>query len=161
MMRHYDTFDSYNDNNDNTNTKNNIIIKKKKKRKCEECFICFQIINNKKIPFRLKSECYYQKKCSCNGWIHKSCLDYWYDKKPVCPICRNCIYKNSEIMVKIFKFNYKLFILIVFIKNQITYARNNTKKVKYIVNFIVLCFFIKYLNTLLTIFYLIPLNKEP
>ena len=156
MLRHYDTFDSYNDNDND----NNIIIKKKKKRKYEDCFICFQIINNKKTPFRLKSECYYQKKCSCNGWVHKSCLDYWYNKKPVCPICRNCIYRNSDIMVKIFKFNYKLFILIVFIKNRIIYARNNIK-IKYIVNFIVLYFFIKYLNTLLTIFYLIPINKEP
>ena len=156
MLRHYDTFDSYNDNDND----NNIIIKKKKKRKYEDCFICFQIINNKKTPFRLKSECYYQKKCSCNGWVHKSCLDYWYNKKPVCPICRNCIYRNSDIMVKIFKFNYKLFILIVFIKNRIIYARNNIKT-KYIVNFIVLYFFIKYLNTLLTIFYLIPINKEP
>ena len=64
-------------------------------------------------------------------------------------------------MVKIFKFNYKLFILIIFIKNQIIYARNNITKLKYIVHFIVLCFLIKYLNTLLTVFYLIPLNKEP
>jgi hypothetical protein len=152
MMRHYNTFDSYNDNN--------IIIKKKKKRKCEECFICFQIINNKKTPFRLKSECYYQKKCTCNGWVHKSCLDYWYYKKPVCPICRNRIYKNSDIMVKIFKFNYKLFILIVFIKNQIIYARNNITKVKYIVNFIVLCFFIKYMNICFKVFNLIPINYK-
>lgn len=151
-MRHYNTFDSYNDNN--------IIIKKKKKRKCEECFICFQIINNKKTPFRLKSECYYQKKCTCNGWVHKSCLDYWYYKKPVCPICRNRIYKNSDIMVKIFKFNYKLFILIVFIKNQIIYARNNITKVKYIVNFIVLCFFIKYMNICFKVFNLIPINYK-
>ena len=154
MMNHFNTFDSYNDND------NDKLIKKNKKRKYEECFICFQIINNKKTPFRLKSECYYQKKCSCNGWVHKSCLDYWYNKKPVCPICRNCIYRNSDIMVKIFKFNYKLFILIVFIKNRIIYARNNIK-INYIVNFIVLYFFIKYLNTLLTIFYLIPINKEP
>jgi hypothetical protein len=155
MMKHYNTFDSYNDN-----TNDNTIIRKKKKRKCEDCFICFQIINNKKTTFRLKSECYYQKKCSCNGWVHKSCLDYWYNKKPVCPICRNRIYKNSDIMVKLFKFNYKLFILIVFIKNQIIYARNNIIKVKYIVNFIVLCFFIKYVNTFLNVFYLIPINYK-
>jgi hypothetical protein len=159
MMRHYNTFDSYNDN-DTKNNDNNIIIEKKKKRKYEDCFICFQIINNKKTPFRLKSECYYQKKCSCNGWVHKSCLDYWYDKKPVCPICRNHIYKNSDIMVKIFKFNYKLFILIVFIKNKIMYARNNTKKIKYIVNFIVLCFFIKYMNICFKVFNLIPINYK-
>jgi hypothetical protein len=154
MMRHYNTFDSYNDNNDN------IIIKKKKKHKYEDCFICFQIINNKKTPFRLKSECYYQKKCTCNGWVHKSCLDYWYEKKPVCPICRNRIYKNSDIMVKIFKINYKLFVLILFIKNSIINARNNITKFKYIVYFILSCFFIKYLNIFLTVFYLIPINNN-
>ena len=148
MMNHFNTFDSYNDND------NDKLIKKNKKRKYEECFICFKIINNKKTPFRLKSECYYQKKCSCNGWVHKSCLDYWYDTKPVCPICRNYIYKNSDIMVKIFKFNYKLFILIIFIKNKIIYARNNITKIKYIVNFIVLFFFITYLNILFKVFYL-------
>jgi hypothetical protein len=143
MLRHYNTFDSYNDNN--------IVIEKKKKHKYEDCFICFQIINNKTTPFQLKSECYYQKKCSCNGWIHKSCLDQWYDKKPVCPICRNCIYKNSDIMVKIFKFDYRLFILIIFIKNIIIYAKNNIKKIKYIVSFITFCVFINlFLNTILT-----------
>jgi hypothetical protein len=160
MMRHYNTFDSYNDTDNNNNNDNNKLIKKKKKRKYEDCFICFQIINNKKTPFPLKSECYYQKNCTCNGWVHKSCLDYWYEKKPVCPICRNRIYKNSDIMVKIFKTNYKLFVLILFIKNQIIYARNNITKFKYIVYFILSCFFIKYLNTLLIVFYIIPINKE-
>lgn len=125
-MRHFNTYEHYNDMNET-----NITIKKnKKKRKMEDCFICYEMINNNKKPIRLKSECYYIKKCTCDGWIHKGCLDYWYSKKEVCPICRNNIYKNSDIMVKIYKFNYNLFVLIIFLKNNAEQSKRHVRNIK-------------------------------
>lgn len=147
-MRHLNTYESYNDVDDVDGVnETNITIKKKKKkkRKMEDCFICYEMINNNKKPIRLKSECYYIKKCTCNGWIHKGCLDYWYNKKPVCPICRNNIYKNSDIMVKIYKFNYNLFVLVIFVKNNIAQAKRNIKNVLRVVLLYFLYKFYRYM----------------
>lgn len=55
-----------------------------------ECFICLQetYIDNKSIPIRLVHQPLYIKSCSCDGWIHYSCLESWYDANDSCPICR-------------------------------------------------------------------------
>jgi hypothetical protein len=118
MISHYNTFDTYNDNN-TYNNDNFLIQINNKKIKKEGCFICYEIIKNNKTPIRIKSECYYQKNCTCDGWVHKNCLDYWYNKSPICIICRNRIYKNPSIMIKIFKINYNLFVFITFIQSNI------------------------------------------
>jgi len=93
-----------------------IVNTKKKIYKKPECFICYEIID--KIPIRLKNNHYYQQKCSCSGWIHKKCLDTWYNIKQTCPVCRINMIKNTNILVKISKLNYKLFLLIIFIQND-------------------------------------------
>ena len=133
MISHYNTFDTYNDNDNNDND-NNIVQKNNKKLKMEGCFICYEIIKNEKTPIRIKSECYYQKNCICDGWVHKNCLDYWYNKSPICIICRNRIYKNSSTMIKIFKINYNLFVFITFIqsniRNSIIIINNNIISIK-------------------------------
>jgi len=56
-----------------------------------ECFICFDDLKDK--PIQLKNQTYYYKKCKCNNYIHKKCLDDWYENKHKCPICRNHINK--------------------------------------------------------------------
>lgn len=112
MITHYTTFNHYDDT-----------IKLVKTRKPDECFICYEVMNYKK-PIRLKNNCYYLKKCTCDGSIHKKCLDYWYNIKNTCPICRITIVKNSDIMIKIFKKNRNLFLLIIYIKNNIRRIKN-------------------------------------
>jgi hypothetical protein len=137
MMTQYNNFKNYN---------NNIQITKKKKYKKPECFICYEIIN--KPPIRLKNNCYYQQKCSCNCWIHKKCLDSWYNIKQTCPICRINIIKNTDILVKISKFNYKLYLLIIFIQN-------NSKIIKtclYFILFLLLLFKL-YINIIFLLMY--------
>ena len=126
MMTPYSTFEHYNDDN--------IQITKKKIYKKPECFICYEIIN--KPPIRLKNNHYYQQKCSCSCWIHKKCLDTWYNIKQTCPICRISIVKNTDILVKISKFNYKLFLLIIFIQNNNRIIKNTIKILKFCLYYI-------------------------
>ena len=141
MMTRYSTFKNYNDN---------IQITKKKIYKKPECFICYEIIN--KPPIRLKNNCYYQQKCSCNCWIHKKCLDSWYNIKQTCPICRINIIKNTDILVKICKFNYKLFLLIIFIQNNIKIIKNTSKTIVY--SLILVCILFKlYQNIIFLLMY--------
>jgi hypothetical protein len=132
MMTHYSTFEHYNDN---------IQITKKKIYKKPECFICYEIIN--KPPIRLKNNRYYQQNCSCNCWIHKKCLDSWYNIKQTCPICRINIIKNTDMLVKISKFNYKLYLLIIFIQNNNRIIKNTIRIFKnclYYILFLLLLF---------------------
>ena len=42
--------------------------------KPDECSICFEPIDNLKLPL------------SCGHWIHKKCILKW--GKPICPVCR-------------------------------------------------------------------------
>ena len=111
------TFEPYYDNN---------IVNNKKTIDNEECFICFQfLIDNEVKPIQLQEQLCYTKKCNCNGWVHKICLDRWVDNTSSCPICRNKIikhnYNNFQIhIIKIYnhinQHFYKLndFILFIF-----------------------------------------------
>lgn len=63
----------------------------------QECFICYDITDDFKLkPISLKTQSYYNKRCTCDGWIHKDCLDKWYQKQNKCPICRLEITKNNS-----------------------------------------------------------------
>jgi hypothetical protein len=86
--------DHYNDDE----FKNNSNIFENKKNE-DICFICYEIKSeNENKPLKLNSQEYYIKRCNCDGWIHKKCLDKWYDKSKQCPICRiyMCL-KNNNI----------------------------------------------------------------
>jgi len=87
--------------------------------KIEECFICYDIKNE--TPINLEKQIYYLKLCSCNGWIHKTCLDNWFLKKNSCPVCRTNMTKvfqqvsqvESESIVIQDNFYTKLHIFLV------------------------------------------------
>jgi hypothetical protein len=52
-----------------------------------DCLICLEI-NDKSNNICIKlHNLYYIKSCSCDGWIHQYCLDFWYVKNKKCPIC--------------------------------------------------------------------------
>jgi len=59
-----------------------------------ECFICFEIIKAQQFPQSLKNQKIFFKFCSCDGWIHDSCLKTWFNTNEVCPICRNIMVYN-------------------------------------------------------------------
>ena len=81
------------------------------------CFICYE---NKNL-INLKTQQFYYKICTCNGLIHKICLDKWYDNKQECPICRETMkvynfsnqYRN-KLKLFIFSIIFSIVFSIVF-----------------------------------------------
>lgn len=64
-----------------------------------ECFICLHetYIDNKSLPIRLVNQPFYIKSCNCDGWVHYSCLQNWYNEHDSCPICRIRVRPKREI----------------------------------------------------------------
>lgn len=101
-----------NDNEDkNKNVKNTkyILNIENEENEENECFICYE--NNSDKIIKLNNHCFYLKTCKCEGYIHKICLDTWLDTTNKCPICRNQIYKNTDVELNINHYNYFLFFI--------------------------------------------------
>lgn len=87
-----------------------------------ECFICYE--NNYDTIIKLNNQCFYFKTCKCDGYIHKQCLDTWFETTNKCPICRSFINKNTKVESSIIHFNYHLFIIyILWKKNFVNFIR--------------------------------------
>ena len=83
-----------------------------------ECFICYDIqLENKIYTIELKNQEDYIKLCSCNGWVHKECLNEWYDKSQKCPICRQFTTKKTNISVTLKNYNSIFLFYMYFLKN--------------------------------------------
>ncbi len=65
------------------------------------CLICHDKDYQQK-PIKLNDNIYYLKKCKCDGYIHKKCLDKWFDIDMSCPYCRKEIQKNNSLLKKIY-----------------------------------------------------------
>lgn len=64
----------------------------------EECFVCLEMDDcNGLKSINLKTQHIYIKNCTCNGWIHRSCLETWCKKNAACPICRMQISVNIPV----------------------------------------------------------------
>ena len=84
---------------------------------CEinDCFICYENLDETDNSLiNLNNKIHYIKTCNCEGYIHKKCLDKWYDTKKSCPICRAVITKLEPITSKIFSSNLYIGIIYVF-----------------------------------------------
>ncbi len=67
-----------------------------------ECFVCYEISNDfETYPISLKSQLNYIKKCRCDGWIHKQCLDIWCKEQNKCPICRLKLSEKTNVVCKL------------------------------------------------------------
>ena len=102
--------DNDNDNDINDNDNINLI----------ECFVCYESRNSNEYPIKLRNQIYYTKNCYCDGFIHKKCLDKWFNKNKSCPICRNNIYENITLTVSIINnksFGHAFFAFILLKKN--------------------------------------------
>lgn len=78
------------------------------------CFICLEIKDfyNDEYCINLRNEIYI-KTCVCNGWIHTSCLDIWYNKNKNCPFCLYRMKKKiDEKVKKILQFTYLSYITV-------------------------------------------------
>jgi hypothetical protein len=82
-----------------------------------ECFICFEIIIEDELePIQLKNQKLYIKNCNCNGYVHKMCLDKWYNTNNKCPICRENINKKVDIILTYTNYNGYLIVLYLYVK---------------------------------------------
>jgi hypothetical protein len=90
----FSVIDHYHDNEDDNIKNNNDDL--------VECFVCYEIKNEKNcVPIKLYKQQYYKKRCNCDGFIHKECLDKWFRTNKNCPICRNSIFENIDLDVSI------------------------------------------------------------
>jgi len=134
-----DNNNNYNNNNDDNDTDNINLI---------ECFVCYESRNGNESPIKLRNQIYYTKNCYCDGFIHKKCLDKWFNKNKSCPICRNNICENVTLTVSIINnksFSHALFAFILLKKN-----------IKAIVNYSSFLFFVIFLIE----FYLSIIDKS-
>lgn len=87
------------------------------------CLICHDKAYLQK-HIKLNSNKYYFKKCKCDGYIHKNCLDKWLTLNMSCPYCRKEIELNNSLFKKIiilyYNCAYKIYVyyLINIIKIQ-------------------------------------------
>jgi len=84
------------------------------------CFICYETAYAYEWePIQLNSQLGYIKNCNCNSWIHKNCLNNWYDKSRSCPICRISISKKLTMSMVILEnsSNYYFLINRYFLRN--------------------------------------------
>ena len=89
-----------------------------------ECFICFEVSNEyEKHPSRLNNLENYIKNCSCDGWIHNTCIKKWYKSNETCPICRKkIVFLNFDLQYGIYIIHYFVVTtnsLYIFIKHLI------------------------------------------
>lgn len=84
--------------------------------KPDECFICYEVSTDLEIcPISLKSQNNYYKQCGCDGWIHKQCLDKWFNQQKKCPVCRLEIYERKIIvysLVSVVSYSFRVYIII-------------------------------------------------
>ena len=91
------------------------------------CFICYEHLCENMKPIKLNSKIYYLKNCNCDGFIHKKCIDTWYNINSSCPVCRTAIVKNTNFISKILATNTYFVIFYFF------YLKNFIKIKKYII----------------------------
>jgi hypothetical protein len=77
--------------------------------KNNECFICYEFnINEENKTSSLHQCLFYVKKCTCDGYIHKKCLNQWLLSSNKCPICRSNIFGKDKSKYNIFLHIIKL-----------------------------------------------------
>jgi len=92
------------------------------------CFICYETTNAYEWePIQLNAQLDYIKNCNCNSWIHKNCLNNWYNKSTSCPICRISISKREKMSIAILENSSNYYFLIN------SYFSNNIHKLSKII----------------------------
>lgn len=116
--------DHYEDNVNNETDDDNEEINKNENINLIECFVCYEFkTERREKPIKLYSQNYYVKKCICDGFIHKECLDKWVKQNGTCPICRNNIHENVNLIHSIInykKYGYVIYAFLI-IKNNMKF----------------------------------------
>jgi len=122
-----------------------------------ECFFCLEIKAFDELkPITLKNQNLYITSCNCDSFIHKKCLQLWFDKSKNCPICRINVRERTfklAIINKLFPYGIYvtiyiitiskkllrifscLFMIYLFIEYYIIYKIFSYEKIDYLYNF--------------------------
>jgi hypothetical protein len=62
------------------------------------CFVCLEVEDQFENEYCITlHNSLYIKVCKCNGWIHKSCLNIWYNQNKQCPVCLCKMIEKTEL----------------------------------------------------------------
>lgn len=68
-----------------------------------QCLICWESENNNNKITNMKNITMFSSNCDCDCYFHLQCFFDWVKKTPTCPICRNVLTINNELL-EIYKF---------------------------------------------------------
>lgn len=116
--------------------------------KPDECFVCYELSTDlETFPISLKSQNSYNKQCGCDGWIHKQCLDKWFNQQKNCPVCRLEIYEREIVVcsvVSVVSYSFRVYIVI----------RNTLRKIVTVcAYFFLICLVIEFYITVILVTY--------
>ena len=99
-----------------------------------ECFICYEVaLKDETQTIRLNNQTDFIKLCQCNGWIHKKCLNDWFQQAHTCPICRTNIQRRPPFLSI---FSEKILIIVF----PLTIIKHMYRLIKYFAILGLLCF---------------------
>ena len=70
------------------------------------CLICLDPTQETNKLFRMKDVLLINSPCECNGNFHMKCLVDWISVSKTCPICRNALTINLDILRQVETFNH-------------------------------------------------------
>lgn len=117
-------------------------------RNDNECFICFENKKENELPYLLKSQSVFVKSCSCDGWVHNSCLQIWCNTNEQCPICRKIMYKIN--LYDDIEYNFNIIFLHYILKVYYSYFFNIIIKFR---NVIIFCAVISNISNIVFLIY--------
>jgi hypothetical protein len=69
------------------------------------CLICLEPSQETNKLFRMKDILLINSHCECNGNLHMNCLTNWISVSKTCPICRDALTINLEILRQVDTFH--------------------------------------------------------
>lgn len=112
------------------------------------CFFCLELSKSNNLIVKMKNIDYISH-CDCNGNVHPTCLINWFIISNSCPICREEIFIDLEVLDQIQPF-YKYTIIISKCKQQVRYYTNRCYAALQIVTkFVILLFCVKTVVTIM------------
>ena len=70
-------------------------------------------------PITLKKQKLYITSCKCDSFVHKNCLQLWFDKNNNCPICRIIVRDKLSIVNELFSYGIYFTFYIITLSKRI------------------------------------------
>lgn len=145
LVEHYDPFFDFNSSDSLQDEKKEC----QESNELKECFICLDTNDVYQTTIELKNQLIYIKTCSCDGFIHNSCLIRWFKLHSSCPICRTQMMSIPTFAEKI-------------MKNPIVYliCINSTRVYENVICINYYLYYIRHISVLIGFFIFFSLSLE-